>query len=75
MKFGDLKAGDWFTSEEDKDFETNDRELFLKVFGHNLQILVGESMGGHAVSIKTGLLCFFQDFENVVLLEDVNITI
>ena len=68
MKFGDLKAGDWFTSEED-------RELFLKVFGHNLQILVGESMGGHAVSIKTGLLCFFQDFENVVLLEDVNITI
>jgi hypothetical protein len=75
MKFGDLKAGDWFKCEEDKHFDTNERELFLKVFGHNLQILVGESMGGHAVSIKTGLLCFFQDFENVDLIEDVDITI
>lgn len=62
MRFSDLEPGQWFLAEKEDD-------IYLKVFGHNLQSSFNEGQGGHAVMLKNGEICFFHDHEHVNLLE------
>ena len=57
-KFGELKPGDMFSSEDD-------HEIYMKVYGHNLPATTAEGESGYAVLMNEGLLCVFGDHENV----------
>ncbi len=57
-KFAELSQGELFISPDDD-------EIYMKVFGHFLNATTSEGTGGHAVLLKEGLICYFEDFEEV----------
>lgn len=68
MKFSELEPGQYF-------LPVDEDGVYMKVYGHNLQAMLSEGVGGHAVNMDKGLVCFFHDHELVNLLEvDLKIT-
>lgn len=64
MKFRDIEQGEIFMPLDE------DGAIYMKVFGHNLQNIVNEGQGGHGVLLSEGLLCFFNEDEEVELIMD-----